>query len=287
MRQYALVVALALVLAGCNAPVGPGGTPSAGSADTAAPAGTQSPTPSGTPAPDPGDVGLAADGVVDAQALADAHHEYLGEHSYTYTRTVTVRGPNDTVLLDTRQRAEVDVGRDNFTWNRSSRVDDAAPRWLVDLYGGSRSERAYSNESMTIVVVDVGSGPHVTRYQERGGFETPFLGARRSLTDAEDIQRTFESIDTEVVGVDRTGGVVSYRLAGTDGPHDYTIGRWPELPIAVTSLRATVDRTGLVRKLVLRYEIRRDGDRYRVRHVMSFEGVGATTVERPAWVDGL
>lgn len=279
MRLAVVAVALAAVLAGCNAPLGP--------ADTASPA----PTPEGPPettatatrAADPADAGIAADGVVDATALARAHDAELGNRSFTLGRSLAVRGPDGDVLVRNRRVVRAAEGGDHFVWNASARVDGAAPLWLRQQFGG-RSERAYSNATTTFVLVVIDGERHVTTYSERSG-TTPFLGAGRSLTGQSFVRRTFAGVDTRVTDVSRTDGFVVYDLAAAEGPHALEENATGGLSLEVLSLSASVERSGVVRRVELRYAVERNGRRYTVRAVQTVVAMGSTDVRRPAWVD--
>ena len=283
MRHAGTVLALLVVLAGCNAPLGP--------AETLSPDTTRTPTttltaaPTGTPAPDPGDVGLAADGVVDPLALARAHETRLAERSYTLRESVRVRGPNGTVLVDNRKTVRVAPGGDTYVWNATGEAASRAPVWLARTFRQVPSERAYSNETTTTVVLVYGGERHAISYPERGSRETQFLGTGRSLTGEPLVRRVFVAIDTRVTGVGRQDGVVSYELAATESPHSYVPARAPALDVVDVSLAATVERSGLVRRLALRYTLVRNGTRFDVTRLLAVEAVGSTAVERPAWLD--
>jgi hypothetical protein len=282
MRLAAVALALLAVLAGCNAPPGPADTASPTATPSTGGTPTASPTATPTPAPDPADAGLAADGVVDPAALARAHDARLEKRSFTLGRSVTVRGPDGDVLVQNRRVTRAADGGDLFVWNATAEADGAAPLWLRQQYAG-RSERAYSNATTTFVLVESGGQRHVTTYTERDG-PTPFLGAGRSLTGSDLVRQAFAAVDTRVTDVSRSDGTVVYDLAAGDGPHALEENATGTPSFEVLSLSAAVERSGVVRRVELRYAVERDGRRYTVREVQTVVDVGSTAVRRPAWV---
>jgi hypothetical protein len=99
--------------------------------------------------------------------------------------------------------------------------------------------------------------------------------------------RTFMQVRTRVAEVDRDGDTVRYHLEDDRGPHELRFDSPFELEASVISLSATVERTGLVRRIVLRYALRHDNETVVVRDVLRIDAVGNTTVTRPPWVDGI
>lgn len=289
MGRAALAVCLFVVLAGCSTPFGVAGTPSPAASPTPTATATQSPpsTATPTPPPDPGDVGLAADGVVEPLTLRDAHAAALRDRSYTLVRTVTVRGPDGRVLVDERKRVATDRWRDRFVWNHTRRVAPDVPPWVRAVYGAAERERAYSNESVTVVETTDGGDRAVARYRDRGDNGSRFTGAYRDFTGRTVVVNTFIQVDTRVTDVDRTGGTVRYRLAAGDGPHDLRVGTDDAVDARVLSLSAVVERSGLVVAIDLRYVLTHDDERVVVRERLRIADVGATTVDRPAWVDAV
>jgi hypothetical protein len=283
MERAALVVCLAVVLAGCNAPLGPGATssPAPTTTPTATPAGTTAPT--ATPAPDPADVGLAADGVVNATALALAHDRRLTGTSYTLGEVVVVRDPNGTVVVRNRRVVRAAPGGDRFDWNGTAAVADDAPDWAAESFGGLDAVLAFSNDSTTFVQVTVDGRQERSVYSGRNE-QRYFLRTGDGLTARSTVERTFSSVGTRVTAVDREGGTVLYDLAASEDPHDLALVGYPNLTTEVQSLSATVERSGLVRSLVVRYTVDTPDGRYTVRRALSVADVGTTTVDRPAWV---
>lgn len=281
MRLAPVALAVLAVLAGCNAPLGPADT--ASPTPTAEGASTASSAPTSTPAADPADAGLAADGVIDPGALARAHEARLGNRSFTLGQSLTVRGPDGDVLVRNRRVTRAADGGDLFVWNATTRADGTVPLWLRQRFAG-RSERAYSNATTTFVLLESGGERQVTTYTERDG-PTLFLGAGRSLTGSDLVQRVFAGVDTRVTDVSRTDGTVVYDLAAGEGPHAMAENATGTLSVEVLSLSAAVGRSGVVRRVELRYAVERDGRRYTVRQVQTVVDLGSTDVRRPAWVD--
>lgn len=285
MRRAALLVCLALLLAGCNGPLGGGGTPAPRS--TATPTATPGPggstTPTTTAAPDPADVGLAADGVVDAAALARAHDRRLGGTSYTLGEAVVVRASNGTVIYRSRRVVRAAAGGDRFDWNGSAVAANGTPQWVRRVYATPGVALAFSNESATVVSVSVDgfSDAYYTTGPQEQKF---FLQTHGSLTADDVVRETFEGVGTRVTDVGRDGDTVVYELAASDEDHSFAPTGVPDATTEVLSLSATVARSGVVRQLSLRYRVDTGNDTYVVSRVLTVRDVGGTTVERPAWV---
>jgi hypothetical protein len=288
MRRAALLVCLALLLAGCNGPLGGGGTPMPQSTATATPTPPSdgSTTPTATPAPDPADVGLAADGVVDAAALARAHHRRLGETSYTLGEAVVVRASNGSVVYRSQRVVRAAAGGDQFDWNGSAAATAATagtPAWVRRVFDTPGVTLAYSNESATIVAVtvdDFSDAYYTTGSQE----QKLFLQIHGSLTADDVVRETFEGVGTRVTAIERDGDTVVYELAASDDDHAFALTGVPNATTEVLSLSATVQRSGIVRQLSFRYRVDTENGTYVVRRVLTVRDVGRTTVERPAWV---
>lgn len=277
MRRAALAVLLATALAGCNVPFGPAGT----ATPTATPPATDTPAATPSPGPVPGDVGLAADGVVEPLTLREAHTAALQNRSYTLVRTTTVRWANGSVALDSRRRVETGPWRDRFSWNRTTRTSPGVPAWVLDIYGDNGSVRAYSNESTTMVEHIEDGERRVARSDETANNQSSFTGAYRDFMGRPFVMRTFLQVDTEVADIERSGGTVRYYLTNARGPHDLRFDTDHAVEPRVLSLTATVERTGLVRELVLRYALTFEGQQVVVRETLQITNLDATTVERP------
>jgi hypothetical protein len=285
MRLAPALICLALVLAGCNTAFGPAArsTPTATPTDTP----TATPTPS-TEAPNPRDVGLAADGVVEPLTLRTAHTRSLENRSYTLTRSTTVRRPNGSVVVSVDRVVASGPNRDRFVWNMTREIAPSAGFWLEDLYGGPSAVRAYSNESATLVEVAATDDQRsVSRYPERSNSETPFSGPYRDFTGQDLVMNTFLRVDTRVTDIERADGRVRYHLAATDGPHVLRFDTSFELEGRVLELASTIERSGRVRELVVRYALVHENETIVVRESLRIRGVGTTTVDRPAWADDL
>lgn len=285
MRTGVVAVALLVVLAGCNAPLLPGGD---GSTPTPSPASTPTATATtpGTTAPDPADAGLSASGVEDPLALTAAHEARLANTSYTLTGTTTVRAADGTVLVRNNRTVEVAAGGERFAWDGTSEVAPGTPAWLNRSFRRLPVERAFSDgNTTTAVVVDFDGERRVHQSSDRGTGGTNWVG--RDFTGATLTRWAFLGVDTRVVDVERVDGTVRYHLAATDGPQNLTVSPRDDHPAELASLTAEVDRTGVVRALVIQYVVERDGERYGVTTTLTVTDVGETTVERPGWLEDL
>lgn len=285
MRRAAVLCGLLVVLAGCNVPFGPAGQPGTTPSPTPTTTPAASPTPSGTPLPNPRDVGLAADGVVEPLALRNAHVRSLENRSYTLQRSATVRRPNGTVVARMQQRVETGPGQDHFIWNRTQTVAADAGPWLQELYRDPYIQRAYSNDSTTVVEVLRDGDREVAVYEEDGSSRTLFSAPYRDFTGRDMVMRTFLQVETRVSEIDRDGNTVRYHLVDDRGPHDHTVDTTYEIESRVLSLSATVERSGLVRRLVLRYALEHGNETVVVRETLRITALDNTTVSEPPWAD--
>lgn len=270
--RLAVALVVLVVLAGC------GGSPFA----------TPSSAPTVTPVPVPeGDrdglaPGVTDDGVELPGVLADAHAASLSNRSYRLVTTRTVRYENGT--LRERLHLELALGTDRSYLVATETAGPAAPVFL----GRPPAAAAFwSNGSTYVRRLTRGEETTYTTFQPAEGAGTwqywartvPFGGQEASPRNF--IDRTFTSVPTSVTDRTTVDGTTAYRLAGSRAT-----GPLPEVgtPRSV-DLRATVTADGLVRSLTLTYAGTVDGEPVTVRRTVGYQGVGNTTVERPAWTD--
>lgn len=254
-RSLAVLVAAAALLAGCGGFGGTGGAPG-----TATPA----PVPTVTATYPPG---VSGDGVF-PEALASAHEERLSTTEYRVASRQRVVGPNGTMRTTNRTVAVADGGR---------------------VYAG-RFNR-------TLVDFPVGALPLTLEYWTNGSVyatrefvagSPEYYGWSRSGFPTEDVdysnvfRRTFAAVETRVAR-GSAGGVV---LVGSQLRRP---GAFPNPPYLAdphnVSLTARVSDAGLVTRWRLAYDATVEGRTVRVVWRIAVTDVGATTVDRPAWVD--
>lgn len=274
-RVTGAVLALFVVLAGCG-----GLSPSP---DPRRPTSTATPAP--VPTGGPGEVlapGVTREGVVDAREVADAHVARLADRSYSLLVTRTTRYPNGT--LRERLAMNLSLGAD-----RSYVVDveTAGPRAPVVLGRPPASAAFWSNGSAYTRRLTRGNTTTYTTFQPTDGAGTwqywartvPFGG--RGGNPRGFFTRTFGAVPTRTTGRVAEDGTTAYTLVGRRATAPIELG--VEDPREV-DLRATVTAAGLVRSLSLRYVGTVDGQPIEVTRTFRYERVGATSVERPAWV---
>ncbi|MEF8852213.1 MAG: hypothetical protein V5A44_06750 [Haloarculaceae archaeon] len=249
MGRLSVVLALVVVLAGCGSVVDGGTTPE-----------EDTPTRTLTPAPVPTSAtptdelvtlppGVTGDGIADPDALLDAHRSALRNRSYTLRARISVRG----------------VVSERFT-----RVESPTRYYQRDVrYGtGSNVTRFASDTS----VYTRSTYDSVTRYDRFEAVIPP-----RSTTVRE--SRALLELDSAAVTRTTRDGHTVFVVRGTYPTH-------PTLPgVRNFSLRVVVEPDGLVRSLHATYVRVEGATRTNVTRSFTYTDVGATTVERPAWVD--
>lgn len=269
MRPLVAVVALVLV-AGCSgfAPVGP----SAGT-----PTGTATPAPVPTERSIPADGPAALAGSLDAREVSFAHGAALTGRSYTVRERTVVRYGNGTV------RSRVAVVRrvaDDGTY--AATVDAAGERHPLGAgqvrgrfwSDGPRLLYALASDGTTYGVVDPANynfwrNRYVALAYPRPG-RTVYTPLR--VTNPRVVGHTTDTLRFRVVGDDTTAPQLIDTPPGVTGPRN-------------ASLRAQVDRNGVVRHYRFTYEATADGAPVTVTTVVRYEDIGRTTVERPDWYE--
>lgn len=269
----ALAAAGLLLVAGCSG-LAPGATPT----ETATPAPV--PTPTSTPtefAP-----GLTETGVTDPGRLAAAHVRSLNAEtsfrtSYALRSSYVERHPNGTVATRVRTRHAIDspqsLHRVSWTGNASGVFEVGqvrAPRGRAETYCAiGRCLLAVTAENTTTYREQLVLGPSLLT-----AISTRHLG---------DLLGAAETTDVRPV---EHNGSTHYRLRMT-GVRDPAAVPAPAGFGAVrnVSFTALVAPSGFIREYRLTYTGRRAGRRVRVTETVRFSGVGATAVDRPAWLD--
>jgi hypothetical protein len=282
LRALPLLVATAVLLAGCTAPVADdapsvdaaGGSDAASALDLSAPtaaAPADCPVAERPPAPD-GDAagfddappGLSGDGV-EARRLAVGHYRALESTTFARERVLRQTTPNGTLRLRSHECVLVDAADDSFLAVTSAEGPNArVTRRVAYLADGRLTTRtAYAN----------GTVRETTRAAVNAS-RTP--GA---YTGRVSLYRQLESLNVSPAGVrDARGRDGRLYYAATDDP---VRGR----AVTYHSVRLVVDEGGVVRSLSVDRAIRfRDGVRL-ANSTVRYGAVGDAAVPAPAWAD--
>lgn len=280
-RLGAVLLAAALVLAGCNLPASDGGA-SPSPTPTAPP--TDTPTPTETPGKPP-DVGVSATGVDDPTRLAYAHSLQLVEQSFALLDRTTVRDANGSVVYRRTVRAR--VGEDHLTYvaNRTSRSAEGAPAWVLQPYPDEpRRVETYANATTAVQRARTQDGPRVRVFGSPGAGGPPISSNRylRQMT----VVLLFGEVDSRVSEVRREEGTTVYVLTADGGSYTHGTTFFPgNREGRIRSFRALVTAEGLVREVELTYAVAHNGTTFAVTRHIAFSELGTATVDRPRWVD--
>lgn len=257
MRAPLLAAAAAtlVVLAGCPAP-----------AEDRAPADTVTPAPVPTTSVSY-PPGVTAGGVA-WSALADAHERALNRTSYTLVVRQRIVGENRTIQR-TGQRRRVLAGGETYAGQ----------------YGRSVSEPPLLRSTRTVQYWTGGDGYAARQLQ---GERVRYLGwstAGQPIADVDGSQSiglTARALEFAVVGP--TDGVVRLVVTGSRDAEALPTPAYVEDPHNVSgTFRVTAD--GIVTDWRVAYDARLDEESVRVIREAHVGNRGATTVERPAWVE--
>ena|GEM_PF-3377095 len=254
-----LLVALLVCIAGCNAVAVDPTPPNQTTTLTPAPvptgdvAGPSSPKETLPP-------GVSANGSVRTGLLARAHTATLGNTTYTWTLAVT----------------EAQVGTPATVWQSTRRVAVGPNATFVKRTGSAPVEEVarYGADGMW--------------YERRGGSDTTAAVARPSHGWVHSFARTaitqyLADLRFDVTAVNRTGQRFYRLTAFADGTRvvDTRRGRLRARNYRVT---AFVAPSGFVQQFVVEYDRGVGTNRRHVYLWFGYAGLGATTVDRPAWV---
>jgi hypothetical protein len=215
--------------------------------------------------------GITADGV-DASALAANHDAILGSTSYTVVVSEVIR-TNGTVLRNATRNRRVAPGADRYVFRRVQRTNGFPTSSLAPAL-------TYWYDGTTVAQrVGTGTDARVDR------FPTDPPGPLRDPTSHRGVARIFGAFELRP---NRTLGDGPVRLTSVrlgdpqDAPTPSFVG-----PPRNATLTALVDGRGYVRSYRFAYDADASGISGTVRVVrrVRFRDLGATTVERPAWVD--
>ncbi|WP_123539347.1 hypothetical protein [Halosimplex salinum] len=262
VRRIAVVVALAVVLAGCNA-IGPSadGDPQSTQTVTPLPVLTDTDGPDETRSLPPG---VAANGSLDPGPLVDAHYRALDGRSFTWTydyeRTVSA-GNGSVAAVRKRMSAAADgsyrLDQNLSTGQRATLYADETGRYLRSSFDDASERRSLG-------------GP--VDYSH-------YLSVRETVG-------RFLSVNNASVSVVERSGQTYVRVHVTHPPTTLRNGHVKQ-SIGNYTATAYVTPEGLIRTMVVEYDYTLRGEHVRVSLRSGFDALDATTVERPAWVDTL
>jgi hypothetical protein len=260
------LLALAVVLAGCNAPAS--GTP----ASTLTPA----PVPEANASTDrlaAGELapGVEASGVTDTTRLARAHAEVLAASGYTVDQTVVRTDLNGTLdaRYVTHARFAADAGSFDATLTQTDLVDGTRTTRTVERFGDGQQVYEAVTES------------NETRYRvvrrPDGRPRSPAVFYPTNLTNEPAIAQLFSLVETTTT--DR------WTENGTRYVHVQSVQRFSLPRFQNVTLDATVAESGLVSDYRVAYDVVRDGVTIHVVVAVTYTDVGETSPERPGWLD--
>lgn len=263
------VLALLVVLAGCNGAVSPA-TPSE-TEEISTPTDTVSPDPSETEADDPTlPAGVSRSGVTDPTAFTDAHTAALENVSFELNHSTTVVAENGTVLARSVRRGSVASKRHyRLNWTQTGQAADRTPRTTTFYAANGTVDRRTVFADGNVSVFSPSSDP-------------PAVFSRLGIVDYGTVYLTVSSANETSIEerppvenesrflVTATGVSVSPKFGVTN----------------VTEARATllVRESGLVERFILIYRGTLDGQSVTVRTTISYDTVGEATVDQPNWL---
>ncbi|MFB6173915.1 MAG: hypothetical protein ABEI39_04655 [Halobacteriales archaeon] len=268
--RWRLVVLVAVVLtAGCGSLFAADGGAERAEQATLTPA----PVPEITPTPEqwPLAPGLTADGVADADVLAEAHREAVANRSYVFRvrRGFGVR-VNGTVPTNHTTVARVESPRVYRVWTHEEEVRFQRGLTQLDNYS------VYANGTASTIRSQL---PDQLPTVRRQSAITPAVQHRHIGVRATDAVRQFLAVGNVTVTPVRFDGRRHYLVSG--GSYSgFAAGALDN-----ENVTALVSPEGFVRSLDVSYSVRRMGDPRSVRYTFTYERVGNTTVDRPDWVD--
>lgn len=260
----ALLVALAVVLAGCPGAV-PGGTPT--------------PEPEYPP-------GVTAAGVTDPAALADAHGDALENTSYTLVSNRTIRYTNGTLSSRLTVRLRLAADRQFHVVTAT-----AGPDGPLFLGQPPASAEFWSDGDVYVRALTRDGETTYNQFTPPDNFvgtwrywraTVPFGG--RDGHARETIRALFEDVPADVTGVRTADGATVYRLRG-EGADSGGFAKAGDGPARDVTLEADVTESGVVRRINLSYVTFLGNRSARVEWTVRYLDVGDTTAERPAWYD--
>lgn len=266
----AAAVALLLVLAGCGAQPVPPVSPAPVPADTADPTDTSG----RSIAP-----GLTEDGVTNPLRLSYAHDAVVRNASVTATLERVRRYRNGSLFSAERRRVAASADRVRV----DSTLAERGPGATYFPAGGSAEFWTDGTRYLQYLErngsVSYGGVP-ADRYAGRPRTDLPLVpGGGRVLV-------LFDGLDVRVVGNDTVDGRRVYHLAASaaEAPPGLAAAEGVR-DVRELSVTATVDDRGVLRSYRLEYVAVVGDTRLDVVTTGTYDDVGSTTIERPAWYE--
>lgn len=286
-RAHCVLLACALLLAGCSGFSG-GGSEAGIGADGVGAEGKESDggVADVTPAPVPpveteGQLapGLTEAGVESPSALAVAHNTVLRNRSFTMRTNRTTTYANGSFRGRTIELAQ--VAPDEAAFGATYRVEGVPVTSRTDEFPVVRSERWFDGRRALIASTYTNS---TTRYYRQSA-DAGSLALRSLVDDGGRYARLLDGAETRVVGRIERDGETVYRLAATDLSAVLAQVPWVE-SVRDTSFDALVSSRGFVRAYRLSYTATIEhGSTLRVTESTRYTALGETTVSRPSWYD--
>ncbi|MFT4889392.1 MAG: hypothetical protein ACI9YT_000301 [Halobacteriales archaeon] len=290
----AVLVALLIVLAGCNA-FGVTDSPpeSATSVPTVRPTPTEAPdspstsageeTTTGTAVAGSYPPGVSGDGISAPFSLASAHEGAIDNRSYTVRTAYEIRYHNGTVYAGDRVAATVGPGDDSYQYRRYRYRRSVYGKATGVLGATNGTIHLYANGSVVFRRIVAGTNatePFVVR--DVNGDPVPPHDVF-PLAPYDRIGTAFSRLSN--VSVERVNDS-TYRVRATESATESVrIRGFPIRNVSLETFTATITANGLVRKYRYRRRGTVEGHAVTVTKRYRYADVGNTTVEAPPWYD--
>ena len=265
----AVLVAVLVVLAGCNGlvPAGPDQESTPRETLTAVPLGTPAETPTATPQPTTFDW-FVDNGSVDMDALLVRHTRTLANRSFVLFWTRRASGGSGTVGENFRNRIAV---QNDSTYSRreTGTFTDGVDETYIDPSGVYRRVEAENGTVRTTAFPGRATGAR-TRFALLAG------SVAELRFDPEGAR----------IGTAESDGVRYLRLYSTQPP-EYLVSIYQDYEFRNFSSTIWVHPDGYVRTVQFEFTLVRDSQRIAVSERYTYDGVGETTLERPDWAESL
>lgn len=214
--------------------------------------------------------GVTGNGVTNVDLLADAHQRAILNRSYTWNARRVVLNQSDGGRTgdDVRQTAHVENEMTYSYWTNHQTIwRDGRPRQLGNFMTYAGPTGGYVRYK------------HTEANTQYRSFQPP--PARVSVGgNAMSAIEQYLQVEAATLSKIRTEDTLLYELRGNGTQAVVDSGT-----VTNYTVRALIKPDGFVRSLDVRYQRRDNGQRQVVEFTYSYESLGETTVDRPAWVD--